>query len=106
MTKHSKWDDREDAIQEMVDEGLTDAEIGDRWGVTGSTIGEVRKRLGIKRSPRKMTGDKGRENLQAFVGPALEGETYTDEAGLTVTRYPARYAGGLPPRVNARPRRG
>lgn len=99
-----KWEERREAIQRMVGEGKTDEEIGVIWDASGPTICEVRKRFGIlSRSKRK---SKPLNEVFAPQAPALEGETYTDEAGLTVTRYPARYADGLPPGVTARTKRG
>ena len=103
----SKWDARKDDIQRMVEAGMTDEAIGVIWDASAPTICTVRKRFGIlsrfKRKSRPMN------EVFAAKDPAPEplvGETYVDEAGLTVTRYPARWAeGALVQSVTARPRR-
>ena len=104
----SKWDARKDDIQRMVAAGMTDAQIGAEYGRSAQAIFRVRKSFGIP------TGNRpGRLRPEAYLAakdPAPEplvGETYVDAAGLTVTRYPARWAeGALVQSVTARPRRG
>ena len=88
-----KWTAREAEIRKMVADGLTDDQIGARYGASGSTICTVRKQLRIPTVFK-------RKRCAAF-GPAIEpvpplvGVTYVDEKGLSVTRYPARYAAGV-----------
>lgn len=99
-----KWADHKADIVRMVEEDMTDAEIGLVFNRTGAAIYQVRKRLGIptkfKREPKSFR--------QVFdAQEPLAGETYIDEAGLTVKKCPARYAAGaLIQTVTARPRRG
>lgn len=105
--RSSKWDDRRPTIQRMVIEGKSDAEIGLVYDVTGATICKLRKRFRIASNFKHAV--KGAKVTATPVPPEppLVGITYVDEVGLTVTRYPARYAigGGLQP-FTARPKRG
>ena len=100
----NKWEGHRAIIQELSDKGMTDAQIGQVLGLEGSTVCAIRKKLGITKKKRKMTGARGRQNLRQQE-PAAEGETYTDEAGLTVTRYPARFAEGVTAIVTAKAKR-
>ncbi len=104
-----KWDAHRADIQRMVDAGDTDAQIGAVYGVSGATIGRARKLLRI---PAAYDAKHKRKPAPGAPPPVedsstLTGVTYVDEAGLTVTRYPARYAANaLIQSVTARPRRG
>ena len=104
----SKWEARKPEIQRMVTAGMTDEEIGAEYGVVGQTIYNVRLRFGIAsnfRRKRKTSREIFAPQEATQVPP--EGETYTDKAGLTVTRYPARWArNALMRGCTARPRRG
>ena len=103
-----KWDAHRADIQRMVEAGMTDVQIGAEYGKSGQAMFRVRKNFGIP------TGNRpGRIRPEAYYAakdPAPEplvGETYVDKAGLTITRYPARYAeGALIQSCTARPRRG
>lgn len=90
----------------MAAAGMPDDQIGAVWNVTGQTIYNVRLRLGIASNVRKKRKTM-QEIFDALVPAALEPvEVYTDEAGRTVKRYPARYAEGAGTQaVTARPRR-
>lgn len=99
MTLSSKWVNREKAIRQMVAEGMTDAEIGEVYGVGKGAIADVRKALGILRQHPAVT-----TRSPATESERPPGETYVDENGLVVTRYPERYADGVDPRVTARGR--
>ena len=105
VARSANWEERREAIRRMVDADMTDGQIGAEFGVTGVTICRVRKDLGIDRPLRKMTAEQARANFLGTAPEPLVGTTYVDENGLTVTRYPARFAGDLPPRVTARPKR-
>ena len=92
----SKWDARKDDIQRMVNARMTDGEIGDVYGVNAPAIWVVRKRLKIRTKIKR--GLPTLKEVFSRSGPEVEplvGITYTDESGLTVTRYPARFAEGV-----------
>lgn len=92
----------------MVDNGLTDDQIGVVYGVSGASVCRARKQLRI---PAQYNAQFRRKPPVCFGAPPepppmLVGETYVDSTGLTVTRYPARYAAGAEMQsVTARPRR-
>jgi len=46
---NAPWQDKETLEKLYIDEGLTCPEIGDRFGVSGSTVDEWRRRLGVTR---------------------------------------------------------
>lgn len=99
----SKWTCRLDLIRQMVADHKSDAEIGGLWEVTGATIYQVRQKYKIMRFHvrRKPTPARTPDTTTPLVG-----EPYVDAEGLTVTRYPARYAAGVEMQViTARPRR-
>jgi hypothetical protein len=98
-----KWESRREEIQRMVDAGKPDEHIGVVYGVTKSSIYQVRLRLKIKRPAVK----KSSYLVKAPQPELLPGEPYLDpELGVMVTPYPARYAAGADVQVvTARPRR-
>lgn len=79
-----KWAEREDAIREMA-KTMTDEQIGVFYGVTDVTIWRVRHLLGIPNTPRKRT-------FKPTPPKPTEPEMTYEENGVTVRRYPARYA--------------
>lgn len=80
---------------EQLAKKLTDAEIAKLYGVCTMTIWHVRKKFKIPSSSSQGRRKTAVERL--FSSPEkipLTGETYVDENGLTITRYPARTAYG------------
>ena len=91
----SKWEERRADIQRMVNQDMTDDQIGVVYDVTRVTIYMARMRLGIASKPK--AGSKRIRAVFAAQGPAPPPEaleTYTDEHGRTITRCPRRYAEG------------
>ena len=102
-----EWDARKADIQRMVDAGMTDAEIGAKYGKSGWAMHHIRKKLGIPSNFRPQ-GNRFQKHMDAATAPEpLVGEPYfNEELGRIVIRYPARYAeGALVQSVTARPRR-
>ncbi len=97
----SIWDERREAIQRMVAQEMTDAQIGVVFGVTWSAVYQARHRLKIRRPKVKRQPTFGVEPT-----PPLVGVKEFDPDGQEFTRYPARYAeGAFVQGVTARPRR-
>ena len=101
------WRAHEADIRRMAAAGMTDAQVGAVFGKSAPAMYSVRRKLGIPSNYRP-DGNRFRQHIDALAAPVvLDGETYTDAAGRTVTRYPARWAAGaLVQSVTARPRRG
>lgn len=102
MAKWAVWEGRKARIEWMVGEGMTDAEVGEEFDTSAVTVCGVRKRLGIpSRFVPRIRPDPAPEPI---LPPPVE--TYVDDAGRTVKRYPPRYAdGAFIQSVTARPRR-
>lgn len=96
-----KREDREAAIRRLVDKGSSDEAIAEVLGIKKSTVASYRSVWGIRRNDASVPNP-----APPLMPEPLIGETYTDADGLTVTRYPARFAGGTDPRITARGKRG
>lgn len=90
-------------VARMAGLGWTDTEIAVTLKTDKDVIRSVRRKHDIPSEANPV-----RQPGKAPIKPEPPaGETYIDESGLTVTRYPARYAtGALIQTVTARPRRG
>lgn len=97
-------------VRQDVADGLSDVEIGKRFGVGSQTVADFRRRHGIAKRQGKQyqkTHSWGYSGAKAEATP-LRGETvtYTDEDGRTVTKLPPGYAQGITPGVTANSSKG
>src|SRR5690606_6366767 len=75
---HSDWPASKDELQRLVDEGLTNVEIGQRFDVSRQAVATRLSELGIRRSPdiqseirrRKALEREGRRRGAPAVEPA------------------------------------
>lgn len=88
----------------MVQEGMSDVEISEKFGVTRVTIYFARQALGIPAG--RKAGGRQAMSPPAEPPPVCSPQETYEENGVTVKRYPARYAEGAGVQtVTARPRR-
>lgn len=89
----SKWKERATDIKKMVEDGMTDEQIGDKYDVGRVMIGVVRSQLGIRRARgRRKASPRSFATPQEPMSPALN--TYVDN-GRTVTVLPPGHARGI-----------